>query len=1129
MSWLSKISGNWFSASNENTLALANLKFDFSLMKVEAPTEFSGLGRALSKRRRTEAEDGLHHKTARKLAALFEQLVPSTPELIKAYGLRSSEIIQMSSVNPSGSSKDGPFEPFVGADGTAMWAAATSGIPALGVYLLACLLARAWDAKEATSIWVELVEQRRKEIVYGMQNNHAISESSRFSLYQDIQRSDLALWDSSARAWLRSADQAKIKEQTQLMLVVKNVQLTFDSGVSTYSKVINVWRHAMSGLENLLSGRPQEISTRSVLLAFSAWHLYPDLIVLGSEITKVPFRDRYVNPRGIGTIALTPRSESSIQGTSWSLALSHLRFYGDPITVESRADFSRVSIDQLHIVALGSLFGHWEVSQRDQSAAAQWFVDLWALLSMSDAGVDSNVLEGLIWLQDLALAAAQVVSSRADKRQEALQLLGYGQRRASRFLNVSERYLVPFFGLAYAPVLAGLSEEENKSRGLVFLRALAEVNGLRPCDAVIGRELEPLSGPPWFRYEYTTAVPHSCVSKKRNVHGENARENVHVRWRHVVPKLDSNDVKTQSFWSIEGDEAILLPRDNQMHRCSEVNLAYLGKWETIPQDGVRRFVNNNPPWQKGEKDWVWINAPLLFDEECYDELSGRSDIACSTTSCLGRPRQQQYPNEPMNTAGSRCSQGRSGHNFRLSMKVGHFSLFVKPTVKWHRTQRWEASSSSEKLRAARIKPQVLAAYLQYLVNPTMEEYERSKIPRKYRTGRRKENFRFSSTPDERTGGKTCKTRATGPETKRDPMESRDHQHSALQRDRWDLDYVREIAKEYQSGGRRADAIRAVGYATQVYRKLDGASISLKVVNPSLDEAPWLDPNLRKTYYQLLNIGGEYFPAIVPLRMPRENALSCIAYFETGTLRLPPEDFNETLAIASGNSIFVTSEVLSDPFDSIDDTYVKRIVGNIGQPGISMLIAPIHPRIRTLAEEYNIVNHLAYDGKRENNFRSTSLHLSFTDWRIPLDSPGSATRTIDQDTHFIESVISVLDSGRWVADLDILCIDFASSVKLESKGSCSVHAQKPHYDYTSIDNWEELLDGPESVGVFRAHKNWAARLAAVSILCQREQAHSIGILGPKAFCLECLSLGFDNEFGNGFLRDHESPLPSICID
>lgn len=161
MASLGKMAASVLSATNDNTLALGSLKLDFSIIKYEAPVEFSRLGAALSTRRRTDAEDG----------ALFEHLIPSTPNLITAYGLRSSEIIQTPGINPKGSSKHGPFESFVGADGTAMWAAATSGVPALGIYLLACLLARAWVAKEAISIWVELVEQRRKAIVEEFRSN----------------------------------------------------------------------------------------------------------------------------------------------------------------------------------------------------------------------------------------------------------------------------------------------------------------------------------------------------------------------------------------------------------------------------------------------------------------------------------------------------------------------------------------------------------------------------------------------------------------------------------------------------------------------------------------------------------------------------------------------------------------------------------------------------------------------------------------------------------------------------------------------------------------------------------------------------------------------------------------------
>lgn len=249
-----------------------------------------------------------------------------------------------------------------------------------------------------------------------------------------------------------------------------------------------------------------------------------------------------------------------------------------------------------------------------------------------------------------------------------------------------------------------------------------------------------------------------------------------------------------------------------------------------------------------------------------------------------------------------------------------------------------------------------------------------------------------------------------------------------------------------------------------------------------------------------------------------------AHFESGIGLGSPEDFEETLAIASGNSIFVLGALISDPFDYVNESVVRRIVGNIGRTGLCMLVAPVDPRIKTLGNEYNLVNHTTYDGKREDNFKSTSLSLSFTDWTVPL----GGARTIDQEAHFVESVISVLESGEWVADLDILRINFEELYRIKMRAPCPGHPDGVEdCDYTSIDNWEELLDSPVEVGIFRARGNWAARLAAVSILSQQGVGHSVGLLGPEEFCLQCLHDQY--EYSRDPFGEHESPLPSFCID
>ena len=327
------------------------------------------------------------------------------------------------------------------------------------------------------------------------------------------------------------------------------------------------------------------------------------------------------------------------------------------------------------------------------------------------------------------------------------------------------------------------------------------------------------------------------------------------------------------------------------------------------------------------------------------------------------------------------------------------------------------------------------------------------------------------------------------------------------------DGTKELAEMWPLSNAHLRALKALAIATGIYTQLEGATIPLKVVETPLNIAPW---------HQKHSTGD------LSLRhFGRSDTLACIAHFESGSLLLEPDEVGEAFAIASGNSIFVIKALMSDPFENVAAYSVKRIVGNIGRTGICLLVAPVEPKIRSLGNEYNLVEHAIYDGQRENNFKGTSLHLSFSDWTLLLEDKGAEGRTIDQEAYIVESVISVMDSGKWVADLDIICIDFKALTKLRVGHQCPGHPSgNPDYDYTSLDSWEEFLDGPTTVGIFRAHGNWAARLAAVSILSQQGQAHSIGLIGPETFCLECLSSA--HGFTPG-LKKYESPLPSMCID
>jgi hypothetical protein len=98
MSTLTQISNSLLSATNQNSVALANINLDFSLIKICPSKEYEGLGMALSQHRRECALDGEIHRTARRLGALFEPVIPPIPNLTEVYGQRVSEIANAKSV-----------------------------------------------------------------------------------------------------------------------------------------------------------------------------------------------------------------------------------------------------------------------------------------------------------------------------------------------------------------------------------------------------------------------------------------------------------------------------------------------------------------------------------------------------------------------------------------------------------------------------------------------------------------------------------------------------------------------------------------------------------------------------------------------------------------------------------------------------------------------------------------------------------------------------------------------------------------------------------------------------------------------------------------------------------------------
>ena len=170
----------------------------------------------------------------------------------------------------------------------------------------------------------------------------------------------------------------------------------------------------------------------------------------------------------------------------------------------------------------------------------------------------------------------------------------------------------------------------------------------------------------------------------------------------------------------------------------------------------------------------------------------------------------------------------------------------------------------------------------------------------------------------------------------------------------------------------------------------------------------------------------------------------------------------------------------------------------------MLIPPKDPVIREIDRSKWRLNHADFDGQPKECFSRTSLHLSFTDYHIPLY--GGITGGHDNQVSFLESVVSVRDSGEWVADLDVLSAVNSNNVYILNKPVSCQHPRglTPEESLISMESWDEVLDRPDCICVIRASGNWIARLAITCVLAQKSAALETRItVCPSSVCWRCV--------------------------
>lgn len=1068
MSSIGKITSSLLSIPTELTVAAASLNFDFSLVKVEAPKEFHGVRDALSQARRDKAESGQPHITARKLGALFEPLVPPIPNLVSAYGQRVSEISSRIS-SESSNTGFGIFSSQAGPDATNIWAAATSGRGAIAVQLLACMLARIWNEPQAISLWVELVERRRIEVNGSTADGSSMS--ALMAAQQTFNREQLAAWDSSARSWIKTADAQMQVQQTQLMLIISNIELPVNSSSDPYESVIKAWKSAMMAMEKLVQGIPQQIRDGSILLAISSWHLYPDMAVLSDVMTRVEQNDPIMK-RSLLTFSvhISPATEDS-DGIFWSLPMAHMRYYSPPVFAHGRlnSDTSRVSMDDFLIVVLGMVLSPWLRNFcSDASRCCKLICLLWDLVNQRP---NHSGLPDLNWLSMLSGAADRYSNATGILSQQYSKLLSLGVRTQGKFFEGRHIPQVPGFGLTNYKTILGLISDEMVEEKIKLLRQVAQflkpdseeiiikynprLDSKRDTDSARDTELSdrdrlsvtipvniileddrqkkstPVSVA--SSYEYASAVPVRRGARKRSIDGTAHSGRGHHRW--VLGASDESDQANRI--GCLGDNCGCLISDGPDCICAafktgDCSLAcHPGDLKCRRFKKYDRFPTTHENGDECDFDCIvcFNNAQKARIQALGEDLRwyGEEDICHSNDEFQWEdPHNRGEPTFYTFVLGDKnsCSIYKSEHC---------------------RTRRKPNSSEAEN--------QGSTAESEY--QATIDEVEAI--------------LRF-------------------------PYLTLDLLHLSLQ--------------GWFDGSGIGESLTAMVFASTLYKGLPGATVSLEVLKVPLSQAGWSHVAWVPSQ-ELLSLSTFF---------------SCLAMFESGQFLIGPESLKGVIAMSSYDSIFVASALMSDPAEDNSLQPIKRVFGNMGRPEMAFMFPVVDPRFKEADPgSWQLINHLPFDGQFLDCFKGTSLHLSLTDFELVLDVGARGFR--DRHAVLLESVITVNDKGVNLGDLDIFSSfdshlvtwagpcrhgseneqqeNTTGSAYASNTGVVQSPQDVPKYstNLISLDCWDELLDPPTtSKSIFRATGNWQARLAAIAACEQNGQRVRVLPNKPCGLCI-----------------------------
>jgi hypothetical protein len=1105
--------------SNNNNVSIYKF-LNFTISRKENPREeFLGVRKLLSKERVSQAENGVYQQLAFKLGVLFEEKLPKTTTLIRTYGTRASEVSQIPEVNPRGSKKDGLFESKVGADGTSIWAAATCGDAAIAVHLLACMLARIWKDDKATSLWFQIVKERQKEIEESESPNLFVRMAAQQPISDEELRRELAHWDASARAWLRRADEAKAWQQKQLQEIIDDVTIDVNKTMDTYESVIQAWSIAMTTVDKLIRGEPHNVTNGAVLLGLSAWHLYPTMNVLSRGREPILLEDQLVHHGGILTIGVQEREAGDISGVRWSLPLSYLQFYGEPVvSIGSVSQTKRISMSDLLQAVLGCVLKDWGYSNLSTAAPILRILsEMWLYLSRAIKSLEQNIgtsTQSSAYSEEPAFISIESEQSRQDRKIHAKLkevteisprwpvLLGRAAHEFSISQGVERQYYESLQRL-------GMRQENflprpaHESRAFEFLRTnvlslLCKSQGQRVALLRNFSQLLGWSNEQIIRYQIrrneegedfdVIAKYVSCglttATFSQNNDQEESRGRLQ-RWLGVDQKtpLDWADRNSVLDAWLKAGERLFETNENYESEIQQVSALL----KTGQGFGFTWF---EPPWLPSPDS----SRPSALFHILYGDPY---DAALYFTG--------SYPknvNIDQETAwASTIELAFKSDAIDASMLLRYFdALFPSEDLGYRRSIQGLCAAAQlyKSLPGATVSIEVVSQplhYAKWIDGGLLVEAQRNR----------------GTTSHENRGEKRSSTSHEDLEGKRPRLSYWNRREGYIASEIFESDEI--FDSEF------------LLFGPSIPQPPPG---TLSLAQEHWVETDWEVPGLQGG----MNSGpleNQLLPEAVEetwgqwraLEMDRSSAFACVVFFESGVHNLVPENLKSVMAVASGDLIYVSASLLCDPDVVCKDSDIRKIIGNIGLPGIALLVPPTNPMVRTPdLSKFRLVKHENFDGELADKFPKTQVNLSFTGYeeRINIGSHGARDAVI----YFLEAIVQVYDADTWLADLDVLsALDSPLLNRCGCRCSASLSSHRQNHtnianftpaqihdsdteelgepvdttealnksetlpELISIDNWEEFLQRPSNkASIVRAHGNWISRLAATSLSIQQ---------------------------------------------